>query len=79
MTRTDAETLVHRVFNARGQPLVNDNTKLADIGYTQPINIMHLFGDISQAVKAMYGIVMTSTVTAKWKTVGDVVSAVQNA
>jgi hypothetical protein len=79
VTRTDAETLVHRVFGARGQPNVNDNTKLAAIDYSPGINIDHLFGSISDVVKTMYGITMNSSVTTNWTTVGDVVTSVQNA
>jgi hypothetical protein len=76
---SQAKALVTQVFLERGQPGVQTTTKLADIGYTQTINLYHLLATINQAIIDGYGkkYALSSSVTTNWKTVGDVINSVK--
>jgi hypothetical protein len=79
LTPAQATSLVSQVFLERGQPGVTPTTKLKDIGYSQPINLYHLLATINQALIDQYGkaYALVSTVTAKWTSVGDVITSVE--
>jgi hypothetical protein len=79
LSPTQAQSLVNQVFLNRGQPGVKATTKLKDIGYSQMINLYHLLASINQAIIDEYGkaYALSSSVTANWTTVGDVINSVQ--
>jgi hypothetical protein len=81
LSSAQATRLVRQVFLERGQPRVNRKTKLADIGYSQRINLYHLLATINQALIDEYGnaYALNSSVTTNWKTVGDVINSVETA
>jgi hypothetical protein len=81
LSPAQAQQLVKQVFLERGQPGVNTTTNLNAIGYSQPINLYHLLASINQAIIDEYGkaYALSSSVTAKWTTVGDVINSVEQA
>ncbi len=76
-----AEKLVLKVFADRGQPGVNDKTKLSDIGYSNEINLYKLLASVNEEIIREYGTAhaLGSSVLAKWSTVGDIVTSVEKA
>jgi hypothetical protein len=73
-----AEAIVLKVLAEKGHPAVTDQTKLADIGYSNDINVYKLYAAMNQAIIPK-GYAMGSAVVANWNKVGDIVSSVEHA
>ena len=73
-----AEAIVLKVLADKGHPGVKDQTKLADIGYSNDINLYKLYAAMNQAIIPK-GYAMGSAVVANWNKVSDIVSSVEHA